>query len=431
MSQQLRPTDGGVTPEVQTTTTQQTLKVLSEQYVDLNNLRSRPTEWVADGRPIYRRLPATGERYQVNFFNFVTESNILSSNQTLKDVEKVGYVYTPYGASINGPTSTEVIASDTNKVVLVKAGTLLWEYGKTEVLPTLIDLKVLDVLSGKYTLAYQLVYDDAPIPKLYEVEDFSLAGIPMDITASTDSITGWRFSPADAFITNTSLSWSNEDSYFPSYAQPTEAYLQWKVDYSQAYTKVVLRCPPGTAYSGTATLSYVDSGTLLPVSTASVSSDLTGQYFEFTLDTPQYQTEWNVTFSSLTVSIQSVFVSGSLTLLESQAAPSPKAALVMYPFGALPKFVENTQGERVPAVYCVLANVDVNSSYEIEDIEDLRTIIHRDYEPVADWLTKPFDMDLINIYEQVSGYATLWMKPASCLAQEYVGLEKYQVQVEA
>jgi hypothetical protein len=93
--------------------------------------------------------------------------------------------------------------------------------------------------------------------------------------------------------------------------------------------------------------------------------------------------------------------------------------------------VENTQGEKVPAVYCVLANVGVNSSYEIEDIEDLRTIIHRDFEPVADWLTKPFDMDLINIYEQVSGYATLWMKPASCLAQEYVGLEKYQVQVEA
>ncbi len=204
MSQQLRPTDGGVTPEVQTTTTQQTLKVLSEQYVDLNNLRSRPTEWVAGGRPIYRRLPATGERYQVNFFNFVTESNILSSNQTLEGVEKVGYVYTPYGDSINGPTSVEVIASESNQVLLVKAGVILWEYGKTEVLPTLIDLQVLDVLSGKYTLAYQLVYDDAPIPKLYEVEDFSLAGIPMDITASTDPIVGWRFSPVDAFITNTS-----------------------------------------------------------------------------------------------------------------------------------------------------------------------------------------------------------------------------------
>lgn len=431
MSQQLNPTNNGVVPEVQTTTSQQRLNVLSEQYVDINNLQSRPTEWVVDGRPIYRRLPATSERYQVNFFNFVTESNVLSSNKSLEGVEKVGYVYTPYGDSINGPTSTEVIASQGNKVILVKAGVLLWEYGKTEVLPTLIDLEVLDVLSGKYTLAYQLVYDDAPVPKLYEVEDFSLAGTPMSITASTDTVVGWRFSPVNAFITNTTLSWANEDSYFASYAQPTEAYLQWKVDYGQAYTKVLLRCPAGTAYSGTATLSYVNSGVLSPVSTVSVSKDSTGQYFEFEVEFPEYQTEWNVTFSSLTVSVQSVFVSGSLTLLESQAAPSPKAALVMYPANSLPKVVENTQGEKVLAVYCVLAEVDVNSSFEVENVEDRRTIIHLDYEPVADWLTKPFDSDLTNLYEQVSNYPTLWMKPESCLAQEYVGLEKYQVQVEA
>ena len=431
MSQVLRPTNNGVVPEVQTSVSQQRLNVLSEQYVDLNNLRSRPTEWVAGGRPVYRRLPATGERYQVDFFNFVNESNVLSSNQTLEGVEKVGYVYTPYGESINGPTSTEVISSQGNKVLLIKAGVILWEYGKTEVLPTLIDMEVLEVLSGKYTLAYQLIYDDEPVPKLYEVSDFSLAGLPMDITSSTDSVVGWRFPPVNSFITTTALSWSNEDSYFPSYTQPTEAYLQWKVDYGQSYTKVLLRCPPGTAYEGTATLSYVDLGVFSPVSTVSVSRDSVGQFFEFTVDSPQYQTEWNVTFSSLTVSVQSVFVSGSLTLLESQAAPSPKAALVMYPANTLPRFVENTQGERVPAVYCVLAEVDVDSNFTIENVEDLRTIIHRDYEPVADWLTKPFDQDLTNLYEQVSNYSTLWMKPESCLTQEYVGLEQYQVQVEA
>jgi hypothetical protein len=169
----------------------------------------------------------------------------------------------------------------------------------------------------------------------------------------------------------------------------------------------------------------------VPVQTVSVSKDTTGQFFEFTLDEPQYQTEWNVTFSSTKVSVQSVLVSGSLTLLERQVAPSPKASLVMYPQNSLPEFVENTNKERVPAVYCVLAEVDVNSSYEVENIEDLRVIIHRDYVPVADWLTSPFDSDLTNLYDQVSNYPTLWMKPETCLTQEYVGLEKYQVQVEA
>jgi len=430
MSQQLNPTNGGVVPEIQTTTTQQTLNVLSKQYVELYNLESRPTEWAPGGRPIYRRLPSTSERYQVNFFNFVTESNVLSSNTTLEGIEKVGYVYVPYGVSINGPTSSEVIASNTKKVLLVKDGTIIWEYGKTEVLPTLIDLEVLEVLSGKYTLAYQLIYDDSPLPKLYDVSDFSLAGVPMEITSSSDSVIGWRYPTVNAFITTDSGFWSNEDSYFPSYSQPSSAFLQWSVEYSQSYTKVVLRCPPGTAYNGTATFSYVSGSETVPVKTVSVSKDSTGQYFEFEIDEPQYQTGWNVTFSSLTVSIQSVLVSGSVTLLEPQVAPAPKASLVMYPQNSLPKFVETSTNERVPAVYCLLAEVDVNSRFEIEDITDLRVIIHRDYVPVADWLTSPFDADLIDLYGQVSNYAELWMKPETCLDQEYVGLEKYLVQVE-
>jgi len=393
-------------------------------------LESRPTEWVPGGRPIYRRLPATSERYQVNFFNFVAESNVLSSNKTLEGIEKVGYVYIPYGVSINGPTSAEVISSTTKKVLLVKNGTLLWEYGKTEVLPTLIDLEVLEVLSGKYTLAYQLIYDDSPVPKLYEISDFSLSGTPIEITSSTDSVVGWRYPAVNAFIANTPSFWSNEDSYFPTYSQPANAYIQWSVEYSQSYTKVLLRCPTGTAYDGTATLSYISSSVNIPVKTVSVSKDTSGQFFEFVLDEPQYHTGWNVTFSSTTVSIQSILVSGSLTLLESQVAPSPKASLVMYPQNSLPRFVENTNNEKVPAVYCILAEVDVNSSFEVENIEDLRVIIHRDYAPVADWLTSPFDSDLISLFDQVSNYSTLWMKPETCLTQEYVGLEKYQVQVE-
>lgn len=429
MSQQLVPINNGVVPQVQTTTTTPRLNILSRQYVETYDLQSRPTQWVPGGRPVYRRLPATGEKYQVDFFNLVSESNVLSSNQTLTGIEKVGYVYTPYGANIDGPTSTKVIESSTKTVILVKAGVILWEYGKTEVLPTLIDLEVLDVLSGKYTLAYQLVYDDSPIPKLYEVENFSLSGTPLTVTSSTDSVIGWRFPAVNAFTSNT-LSWSNEDSYFPSFAQPSSAYLQWETDYTQTYKKITLRCPSGTAYSGTATLYYTDPSGLVPVKTVSVSSDSTGQFFEFEVDSPEPQTGWNVSFSSNVVSILSVEVSGSVTLLEPQSAPSPRASLVMYTAGALPKVVTNSVGEEVEATYCILADVDVNANYEIEQVEDLRTIIHRDYVPVADWLTKPFDQDLTNLYEQVSKYSTLWMTPSVCLKQEYTGLEKYQVQVE-
>ena len=81
MSQTLTPTNGGVVTQVATTTeSQNRLKVVSPQYVVVNGLESRPTEWIPGGRPIYRRLPAASETYQINFFNVVTESNIVGNN---------------------------------------------------------------------------------------------------------------------------------------------------------------------------------------------------------------------------------------------------------------------------------------------------------------------------------------------------------------
>lgn len=431
MSQQLTPVNGGIVPEIQTTTAPSRLTVLSPQYVEVKGLHSRPTEWVPRGRPIYRRLPATAETYQVDFFNIVAESNITGNTFVRDAVEEVGYVYVPYGLSINGPLSSEVVTSSSKKDLLIKAGNIVWKYGKVEVLPTIVNMQVLDVLSGKYDVAYQLIYDDSPIPKLYEVSDFGLMGLPLNITASSDAIVGWRYPAVNAFLNTFNNFWTNEDTYFPTYAQPSTAYLQWESELTQAYEKLVLRCPPGTAYSGTATLSYVDGSVLTAVGTVSISSDTQGQYFQFDIEAPNLQTGWNVTFSSATVSIQSIAVTGAITLLEPQAALSPRAALVMYPVGALPKTVTNSQGAQIPAAYCLLAEIDVDANYTVTRVQDTRSIIHRDFTPVADWLTVSFDDDLIDLYEQVSGYSPLWMAPPTCMSQEYEKLSSDQILVEA
>jgi len=404
---------------------------LSPQYIAVNNLYSRPTEWVPEGRPIYRRLPATSETYQINFFNVVTESNIVGNTFVKEDIEEVGYVFIPYGLSINGATSMEVVASDNDKNLLIKSGSIVWKYGKNDVLPTIVNLKVLDVLSGRYDIAYQLVYDDSPIPQLYEVSDFALTGLPLNITSSTDSVVGWRYSAVNAFLNTSENFWANEDSFFASYAQPTTSYLQWESELTQAYKNLTLRCPAGTAYKGTATLSYVNGSTLTPVSTVSISSDTNGQFFEFTVEEPVLQTGWNVTFSSLNVAVQSVTVSGAVTLLDSQASLSPRATLVMYPVGTLPATVTNNQGEKVPAAYCMLAEVDVDADFTVTRVQDTRLIIARDYVPVADWLTSPFDADLIDLYEQVLDYSSLWMAPPNCMKQEYANLSSDLIEVEA
>ena len=427
MSQQLTPITGGVVPQVQTTTAATRVTVLSQQYVAANHLESRPTEWVPGGRPIYRRLPATSETYQINFFNVVSESNLVPS----RGIEKVGYVYVPWGQSINGPTSLEVVASDNLQCLLVKSGTIVWEYGKTQILPTIIDLEALEVLSGKYQLGYQLIYDDSPILNQYEVSDFALTGQPLDITSSTDTVVGWRYPAVNAFLNVDGVFWKNQDSYYPSYTQPSTSFLQWETEYTQAYSKLVLKCPDNTAYTGSATLYYVNGSNVSIGQTVDISTVSSGQQFEFNFEFPSLETGWRVEFSELDVAIQSITVTGLLTLETPQASPSPRAALVMYPFGTLPKTVENVDGEKVPATYCILAEVDVSETSTLLNIVDTREIIHRDYTPVADWLTKPFDDNLINLYEQVSAYAPLWMAPSTCMKQEYLTLGQYQVEVVA
>jgi hypothetical protein len=431
MSQQTTPLNGGTIPQIETTATQNRLLVLSQQYIETKGLQSRPTEWIPGGRPIYRRLPGTSETYQINFFNVVNESNILGNTRNLKGIDKVGFVYTPFGASINGPFSSEVVTSDNDRNLLIHAGTVIWEYGKTEQPPTIVNLEVLDVGSGSYDVAYQLVYDDAPLPKLYEVSDFALTGLPLTITSSTDSVIGWRYGSVNAFLNDSVNFWAASDTLFPAYAQPATAYLQWGTDLGQAYTKVILRCSTDSVNAESATLSYVDGVQESVVQTISVSSDSEGQFYEFLIASPVFQQGWKVSFSSTTVHIQSIAVSGQVTLEEPQSTPSPRAALAMYPAGSLPKEIINSQGEKKLATYCQLAIVDVDNNFTVTRVQDTRSIIHRDYTPVADWLTKPFDEDLINIYEQVTGYPTLWMAPTSCMRQEYGSLTKDKITVKA
>jgi len=103
----------------------------------------------------------------------------------------------------------------------------------------------------------------------------------------------------------------------------------------------------------------------------------------------------------------------------------------MYPSGTLPETVTNSQGEEIKATYATLAEVDVGNNHNVTKLTDTRQIIRRDYVPVANWLTTPFDRDLIDLYEQVSGYSSLWMAPPSCLKQELIDLESYQITVVA
>ena len=424
MSQQQVPTNGGVT-QVQTTTTTPGLAVLSKQSIALQGLESRPTEWVPGGRPIYGRLPATGETYRIDFFDTVAVPNTAAQVK----YEETGYVYIPRGEGIFGPTSLEVVASDSLSDVVIKAGKVTWRYGTTSVLPTVFNLEELGFTQGTYYLGYQLIFDDSPFEALYTVSDYSLSGSPLTITSSTDVVSGWRDPAVNAFLNTTTRFWKNYDSYFPTYLQPTTAYLQWDSELPSAYSEVLLRCPANTAVTGEARLYYLNpvSSLFEVVCSIPVDKDSTSQFFRLNAFDPSFQTVWRVEFDDLKVSIQSVSVTGTITQTRKPSGPKPKASLVAYPENLVPEVVVNSSGVEVRPVYCDLALVSVDSGFKVEDIRDLRSITHRDFVPISDWLTLPWDENLTNLYGQVKKYPEFWLDPDSAMRQEYLTLTKYDV----
>lgn len=437
MSQQLVPISGGV-QILGTSTKRGGINVPSLQYIDVKGLQSRPTEWVTGGRPIYRRLPSVSETYQINFFDIVPASNTAVRFDGTIDI---GYVYIPWGEGIFGPVSMEAVASETLEDLIIKSGQVVWKYGTTQVAPAILNMKELGFGSGRYLVAYQLVYDDAPLQNYYAVQDYLLTGTKLNITSSTDAVIGWRYPALNAFL-DSAFYWSNKDSYFPTYAQPVECFFQWESNeffidplmaspqvLPSAYSKIVVRCSPDSQYSGSATFSYVVNDEAQGVETVSILKDSDGQYFEINVSNPSFQSGWRLDFTDMGMKISEVKVTGVVTKVTRQAEPSTRCALSIYPAESVPTTVLNTQGEEVPATYCNLAYIDVDSNYELRDIQDIRQIIHREYKPIAEWLTRPFDEDLIDLYRQVKGYSTLWMGPVECMRQEYVTLENYGVEL--
>lgn len=408
MSQQLIPINGGV-EQVVTTPTTVTTNVVSPQYVIANSLQPRPTEWVPGGRPIYRRLPAASETYQIDFFNIVPAPNTAAQ----ATVQKIGYIYVPWAENSEGPTSIKVNVSESKKDLLICGGKIVWTYGGTQVYPTIINLETLSVRRGRYFLAYELVFNDEVEQKLYSVTDFALTGQPLTITSSTDSVIGWRYFATNAFLNESGVFWSSKDTYFPSFVQPATSFLKWTTALPAAYSQIVMRCPENSAATATASLYYVTpAGVETLQQTVSPSVDSTGKRYQFDIVAPVFNTGWKVVWSDTDVAIESVVVSGTVTLERKPASPTTRAALVLYPAGTEPSGL----------TYCPLAYVDVTNDFQVEKLEDVRYVIRRDYVPVADWLTKPFDDTLINLYEQVEEYPKLWMNPPTCMKQEYATL---------
>jgi len=423
MSQILTPLSNG-SAQIQTSSTFQQGVNLSPQYVAVNRLSPQPTEWDSSGRPIYDRLPSASERYKL-FFGYEDDSS---------------FIYSPPGSASTGVGTCQVTESGDKKFLVIQSGKLVWKYGSLDVNSVIIDLQAMNMVNTKYLLAYQLVYEDSPIISPYSVEEFSLSGQDLLVSSGTDSVTGWRYTPKFAFTGDSRRSWRNYDGFFSSYSG--DAHLSWQSPYSSSYSRILLRCPPGTSISGAATLYYMlcdeeleenqycTSPQWTEVTSTSVKKDSIGQYFEFSLATPIAQRGWKISWEDSKVSVYDIRVSGTITLKRKPATAFTTYQLVAYPENSFPKRITNLGGDVVESSFCKLASVDIDQSFRVQRIRDLRETANNEYQPIADWLTLPWDDNLKEMYEQVKDYSRLWMSPSECLYQEYLGLQEQSITVE-
>lgn len=397
---------------------------LSKQYIEVNNLKSQPTEWRVGGRPIYGRLPAASERYKLDF----------------SYDDNTAYPYIPVGEGYTGVTSMAVLPSGENKFLVIQGGNIAWKYGTISTGPVIIDIELVGMGSAKYLLAYQLYYDDSPEPQQYEVTNLSLAGMRMKVESGTDSILGWRYETKYAFLSINERFWSNRDGLFPSYTQ--DAFLSWQTPLGCSFYNVTLRCPRNTNYTGTATLYYMSCSDtteeefcLNPVwnfwGTVPVSNDALGQFYSFSFDTPIMCRGWKVEWSDPQISINDVTVSGIITENKKPATMTTDYALVAYPANSIPDKFTNSLGEEVPLILCKLAYVDIDSTFTVTGLQDIREVVYTKYEPIAEWLTRPWDETLMNLFDHASNFPTKWMNPETCLKYEYETLSEYGIAVDS
>lgn len=405
MSQNVNPLNGGK-KTVQVTPSSLPGIYISEPYQKSKGLEPKQTEWVPGGRPIYDRLPASSERYKVEFG--------LEDNKA--------YVYLPVGNSIFGPNSLGIEATNEGQFLTIKSGSAVWKYGEVKLDPVIINVKDVGFGNSKFTFAYQFFLDDSEFEAIYNVEGYSLRGYPMKVLSGTDSVKGWRYPAQYAFYGSDNVEWRNYDPIFSDYS--SAAYLTWQFSAAAVLSKIEARCPKSSVVKGSAKLFLASSEDgeephFELVASSEVQTDSDGPFFVFSLDHQNPANTWKIEWSDNKISVNDILVTGSIPILETPGEAQTRVSLVAYPQGTLPKFTTDASGNKVPAVYCTLAQVEIDGNYTVTGIADLRESVNTTYQPIAEWLTRPWDETLIEMLEQMNNYAEYWMSPDTCMKQEY------------
>jgi hypothetical protein len=153
--------------------------------------------------------------------------------------------------------------------------------------------------------------------------------------------------------------------------------------------------------------------------------DAEGFYWEFETDlVPQQKWKLDWGFANR-VAASKLTVSGQLYIPSKPTVPVPRAQLAIYPTNLIP---EDESLCRLAIVSVDNFQIPVRPSGELFK-DDIREIVNRDYEPIANWLTQSWDDQLIKLWGEVKNFTPRYLAPPTLLRASYEGLEVYGIDV--
>ena len=378
------------------------VKTLSEEAIDVLRVKPIKTVWGwNEGRPNYDRLPAWSQAYKKGYD---------------RDQAYVFYDHRKNPRFFGPKTLQVTVDPDDHRFLQVEDGEITWYGGQTPVGPVILDIRELDnglgLQNGRYQVGYRLSLEpfqsDSPLEgySLIEVEEQSLANAAVYFQATEEIIYHEDYQA----ITDFKESWVPRknfkvDDYYPG--------AQYFLDFRTEVTANRFLIKSSPEYGGSSKLAVYYSDDKIHWIKTDETKALNGEW-ESLIGVNSKHRYWQFLFWDGEVSIESISYSGEALYPDLRVTgPTPVAQFYISSFYEIPE-----------DDYIILASFDVKNG-AITGIKDLRKATPYKYEPVAEWLSSPSDIQLRCLFNDVVNYDTQFMSPVEGHYKFYHEMENF------
>ena len=376
-------------------------KFYSEEALQSLHIKPQRTVWgYEDGRPIYHRLPAIEEGYQVGY-----------------DFDQPRVYIDPSKNQAKGNGTIEVRRDKNAPATLnIAGGTITWKEGFIDIDPLSVDTNTFNndfgLAVGFYQVAYVILpYEeasDSPIPGYSEVkvENSNVSDAYVLFNASSEAPGHYDYYAVDNI--ETTKSWRpNLKSETGGYNVGTEFVLDFgapvRTENLTVHAESVnLATASGALYTS-------DNGIIWDL-----QDQKTSERGSWSFNISRWYNQYVRTFFwDGRASINEITFTGSLYLEDRRVREQQ----------AVPMLVIRDRYEAIEGDYLMLANFEVRNRGSIVNINDLRSVSYHKHQPVAGWLTQFQDDSLRCLFDSVTRYSYLSMAPQSSSLHLYDEME--------